>query len=168
MPRLYAFPPIVSNNAKCLILGSMPGQASLQAQQYYAHPHNSFWPIMGALLNFYANLPYASRVQALKRSGIAVWDVLHSCQRSGSLDTAIQADSIITNDFVSFFAEQPQLQRIYFNGATAESLYQRYVLPQLPSLGVCYTRLPSTSPAHAARSFTEKLASWQVITDLCV
>ncbi|RCS59258.1 DNA-deoxyinosine glycosylase [Parvibium lacunae] len=167
---IHAFPPISTPTATRLILGSMPGVASLQAQQYYAHPRNAFWPIMAQLLRFDGALPYASRVAALQTAGIAVWDVLQSCERVGSLDAAIAPASIVANDFAQFFAQHPQITHVFFNGSLAEATFKRTVLPQLNLLPqeqtLQYARLPSSSPAHAALSADAKLAQWrQVITD---
>lgn len=144
-----------------LILGSMPGQASLAAGQYYAHPRNAFWPIMGALVGAGPELPYPRRVQQLQATGIALWDVLAECERPGSLDAHIVAASIRANDFAGLLPELPTLRAIAFNGSAAEQAFRRHVLPALPGLRVDLLRLPSTSPAHAARSLTQKLAEWQ-------
>ncbi len=151
-------------DARVLILGSMPGEASLAAQQYYAHPRNAFWPIMGALLGFDAALPYVARLTCLTRSGIAMWDVLAACRRSGSLDSAIEADSIEPNDFTAFLRDHTGVRGVLFNGGAAEMLFRRQVLPSLPdefAVLPC-TRLPSTSPAHAAKGFGEKCAAWRI------
>ncbi|WP_166836139.1 DNA-deoxyinosine glycosylase [Rheinheimera pleomorphica] len=150
-------------NARVLILGSMPGAASLAQQQYYAHPRNAFWPLMAQLAGVALTLPYPDRVAALNNSSIALWDVIASCQRSGSLDSAIRDEQ--PNDFSAFFAAQPKLVAIAFNGAKAWHSFKRYVVPQqiLPA-GVTLLTLPSTSPAHAALSFNEKLAQWQQLS----
>jgi hypoxanthine-DNA glycosylase len=159
---LQGFPPIASDHSHVLILGSMPSVASLQAQQYYAHPRNAFWPIQQALWGIADQASYEERVQILQAKGVAVWDVLASCKREGSLDSAIDADSVVVNDFESFFVEYQQIKAIFFNGATAENYFKKYVLLK-PSL--VFQRLPSTSPAHASLSFEQKLAKWQSIKD---
>lgn len=158
-----SFPPIAAPNAEILILGSMPGQASLAANEYYAHPRNGFWPIMAQLLNFDPKAPYAERLQALTLARIALWDVLHSCTRRGSLDANIDSDSSIANDFSAFLGQRPSIKRIFFNGAKAESTFIKHVTPKLDSSGILISRLPSTSPAHAALSFEEKLQAWKAI-----
>lgn len=160
MSPVTSFPPLSRPGARVLILGSMPGVASLNAQQYYAHPRNSFWPIMARIAGFDATAPYAMRVNALTRAGIAVWDVLQSCVRSGSLDSAIQAGTRVPNDFVSFFAEHPGIRLVCFNGAEAQQSFARHVLPTLRAEGVRFVRLPSTSPAHAM-ALERKLAAWR-------
>ncbi|GMV56087.1 MAG: DNA-deoxyinosine glycosylase [Betaproteobacteria bacterium] len=162
MSRIQGFPPIADADARVLILGSMPGLASLRAGEYYAHPRNAFWPIMGALIGAAPALPYAVRVALLRTHGIALWDVLASCVRSGSLDAGIEPGSVIANDFASFFRTHTAIRRIYFNGAAAEASFRRHVLPGLASPILPHHRLPSTSPAHAAMSFERKLAAWRV------
>ena len=165
MTRVRSFAPIADCSATRLILGSMPGVASLRAGQYYAHPRNLFWRILGELVGMDPGKPYADRVGALAASGIALWDVLKSCTRPGSLDTAIVKDSMVPNDFAAFFARHPLVRRVYFNGSTAELVYRRQVLPRVSADALEYVRLPSTSPAHAALSYADKLAAWRVVTD---
>lgn len=149
--------------ARLLILGSMPGAQSLSEQQYYAHPRNAFWPIMAKLLDFDPQLPYAKRLLLLQHHGVALWDVLQSCQRQGSLDAAIRAEQ--PNDFQQLL-QQSQLKLIAFNGAKAWQCFRKSVLPQLvtENLPECIT-LPSTSPAHAAKPFSEKFEHWQKLSD---
>jgi len=142
----------------------MPGIKSLQEQQYYAHPRNAFWPIMASLYDVDLSLDYAARCQQLRQNQIAVWDVLKSCRRQGSLDQAIEADSIVANDFNSFLRQHSEIQRIFFNGAKAEQVFKRHVLPTLNvEQPLSFQLLPSTSPAHAALSFDDKLNLWQII-----
>jgi len=162
MTRIRSFPPIANTKARVLILGSMPGKASLAAGQYYAHPQNLFWRILGEVTGAAAASPYAARVRALKSCGIALWDVLESCVRVGSLDAAIDDSSMRANDFVSFYRAHPRIAQVYFNGAKAEACYRKHVLPQLgdapaPSAG---RRLPSTSPANASLSREAKQRAW--------
>ncbi len=164
LPPLYSFAPIENRRARLSILGSMPGEASLRAGQYYAHPHNAFWPILGDLLHFDPALPYRQRTAALKASGIALWDVLLSCRRRGSLDADIDPRSLAVNDFSAFFKTHPRIRAVFFNGATAETCFRRYV-PQagLPA-DLVTRRLPSTSPAMASLNFAEKKEAWRMIT----
>jgi hypoxanthine-DNA glycosylase len=162
MTRVRSFPPIADTKAQVLILGSMPGKASLAAGQYYAHPQNLFWRILGEVTGAAPASPYAARVRALKSCGIALWDVLESCVREGSLDAAIDDATIRANDFASFYRAHPRIARVYFNGAKAEDCYRRYVLPQLgdaPAPLVC-RRLPSTSPANASLSREDRHRAW--------
>lgn len=144
----------------------MPGRDSLAAGKYYAHPHNAFWKIMAAILGFEPQLPYRGRLKALRDARIALWDVMRSCKRTGSLDASIEAATIQPNDFPSFFAAHKRIDRVFFNGSTAEATYLRHVLPSVVSLDLQYTRLPSTSPAHAALSFAKKLAAWRAALNL--
>ena len=159
---LHAFPPLVDEHAHTLILGSMPGEASLDARQYYAHPRNLFWPIVAEVMGFAADLPYPERCAALLARGCALWDVLATCERAGSLDADIRNGT--PNDFPAFFAQYPRITRVFFNGSTAEREFHRKVLPKLElsegrPLTLC--RLPSTSPAYAALRRDQKTALWR-------
>jgi double-stranded uracil-DNA glycosylase len=163
LPLHRSFPPIADHRAKILILGSMPGVKSLEQQQYYAHPRNAFWPIMSALFAIDRTLDYDKRCQLLVDKQIAVWDVLQACQRQGSLDQAINSASMVTNDFNLFLQHHPDITKIVFNGAKAEHVFKRLVLPTLtePQHTILRLLLPSTSPAHASLSFDDKLAIWR-------
>ena len=168
MSQVSGFPPVVGSNPRVLILGSMPGKASLEQQQYYAHPRNAYWPIMGALFDAGPELPYAERLRRLTDSGIVLWDVLESCFRPGSLDSSIDDTSTRPNDFASLFARHRRIRHIFFNGQKAANLFRRKVLPGLPdSAGELALRtLPSTSPAHASRSYAEKLQAWSIVREV--
>ena len=165
--RVRSFAPVASADARILILGSMPGVASLNAGQYYAHPQNRFWLIMGRLLGFDPlQTLYEQRIRYLTNAGVALWDVLQSCERSGSLDSAIRRETQVVNDFPGFLATHPNIRRIYFNGAHAEQSFRRYVRPLLPdTTALTFIRLPSTSPAHASLSFDDKLACWRSVIE---
>lgn len=145
----------------------MPGIASLQAGQYYAHPRNGFWPVMESLWGVPAAASYASRVRAVKQAGIAIWDVLASCRRRSSLDSDIDADSVEVNDFAWFFRAHRALRVIAFNGGTAVKLFRRHVLPGLdaPARDLPLVQLPSTSPAHARLSLAAKRRAWSVLNN---
>ena len=162
--RLHGLPPIVGPGTRVLILGSFPGAASLRARQYYAHPRNQFWTILQAL---WPEVPmdsdYAQRCQWLLNCGLGLWDVYASCERAGSLDSAIRNAQV--NDFASLKARCPQLQMIVHNGG--ESFKHAGATA---ALGLPVRKLPSTSPANASWSFERKLAAWcEVMTasDLC-
>lgn len=159
----FCLPPVADKNSRVLILGSMPGVASLRAQQYYAHPQNAFWPIMGALVGASPDLPYARRLAALRKSGIALWDVLACCFREGSLDSAIVGEEV--NDLAGFLARHPKVERLCFNGAKAAQSFARGVDPATLPKGLSFHRLPSTSPAHAGMNRTDKLAAWRAVTE---
>ncbi|HEX5611889.1 MAG TPA: DNA-deoxyinosine glycosylase [Burkholderiales bacterium] len=158
-----SFPPIADGRSRVLVLGSMPGGESLRANQYYAHRRNAFWTIMSELLGFDAQLPYETRVRALRSAGIALWDVLHSCKRDGSLDSSIEAASETANDFRAFFQAHPAIRAVFFNGAKAQSAFEAHVRPALADLELRYQRLPSTSPAHAGMPVAMKLKAWRAV-----
>jgi len=138
----------------------MPGAASLAAARYYAHPRNAFWPIVGGLFGFDPALDYPGRLLALMAAGVALWDVIGSCQRLGSLDSAIVAGSIEANDFAAFFAVHREIRHVFFNGQAAATAFRRHVPAPV---GVRCHRLPSTSPAHAALSLADKRVAWAVL-----
>lgn len=162
--RIQGFPPLAQAGAQLLILGSMPSRESLSQHRYYAHPRNAFWPIVTSLLSIDAE-DYDERVRLVTACGIAVWDVLRDCVRPGSLDSDIDERTAVTNDFEAFFASHPGIRRVFFNGAKAESVYEKRVLPDLPGRwsALPRQRLPSTSPAHAGMSLDEKRDAWRVI-----
>ena len=163
MARIQSFEPIEDRNAEILILGSMPGRASLIAGQYYAHAQNAFWRIISELIELDAAAPYETRVRGLKSSRIALWDVLHSCTREGSLDSMIEHDTQTANDFRMFFRTHRKISHVFFNGIKAEACFKRHVLPDIDGGSVSYARLPSTSPANASMSFADKLGAWRAI-----
>jgi len=156
-PLLHGLPPIIGDDARTLILGNVPSVMSLGAQEYYANPRNAFWKIAGEILGFAADGPYDDRTVALTARGVAVWDVLRSCRRVGSLDSAVEPDSMVANNFGQLFERHPQIIRVFFNGAAAEKNFNRLVrvAPDLE-----YRRLPSTSPAQTMR-YADKLSAWR-------
>lgn len=160
--RALGFPPVADEQARVLVVGSMPGQASLTAAQYYAHPRNAFWPILSAICGVPPTAPYERRLAALRSCGIALWDVLHACVRPGSLDADIDESTIVVNDFAAFLATHPRVRTVLCNGGKAFASWRRHVQPTLSRVELTVRRLPSTSPAHAARSFADKLATWRV------
>jgi double-stranded uracil-DNA glycosylase len=161
------FPPVARRDATVLILGSLPGRRSLQLQQYYAHPQNSFWRIIAALFAAESSHPYTQRLKTLTANRIALWDVLAAAMRPGSLDSSIVPHSAVPNNFAEFFRAHPRIRRVYFNGQKAEVLFRRRVLPALAaaSAGIHFECLPSTSPAHAGMTFAQKLDRWQRIKE---
>ena len=148
-----------------LILGSLPSQQSLRMHEYYGNPQNAFWRVMGELFDAGPDIPYQDRAEILKRRGIAVWDVLQSSVRRGSMDAAIDAKKATPNDFRMFYDEHPMLELLCFNGKKAAELYQRLVAPQ--GIGAIdyieFRTMPSTSPAYASMKFDEKVHHWSVI-----
>lgn len=161
------FPAQVSAQCRVLVLGSMPGIASLQAAQYYAHPRNRFWPLMQALCGVDARLDYAARIAALNAAGVGLWDVIGRCQRRGSLDAAIVRGSEVPNRLGALIAGLPQLRAVACNGGTAHQAFMRFIAPSLALDGrpLAIWSLPSTSPANAAWPLPRLQAAWQPLAD---
>lgn len=159
------FAPVALADARILILGSMPGVASLQATQYYAFTRNAFWQIMGDLYSAGPELGYPLRLQKLQENKIALWDVIASCHRPGSLDSDISKKDLTTNNFSEFFKQHPRISHICFNGQKAATLFNSLVAPSLDIRFETIT-LPSTSPAHAAKDYAAKLEAWSVLRTL--
>ncbi|MDJ0749737.1 MAG: DNA-deoxyinosine glycosylase [Woeseiaceae bacterium] len=157
MARSEGFPPVARDDARILILGSLPGARSIAEQQYYAHPQNAFWRIMAELFGIEGD--YAARCRQLCEHGIALWDVLQSSVRRGSMDAAIRLNSAQPNDFETFFAEHPTIGTIGFNGGKSRQLFARFV-GQGPR-DALLVQLPSTSPAYASMPFSVKLERWR-------
>lgn len=155
------FPPVVGKDARVLILGTMPGLVSLRQRQYYAHPQNQFWRLLGlALREDLAGLPYARRLAAVKRRGVALWEVFASCERPGSLDADITEAE--PND-VPRLAREHGIKAVFCNGATSWSAYRRLFSGDMPA-GVEAFPLPSSSPAHAGRTLEQKSRAWTRIS----
>ncbi|MDJ0938212.1 MAG: DNA-deoxyinosine glycosylase [Woeseiaceae bacterium] len=153
------FPPVAQSDARLLILGSLPGERSIAAQEYYAHPRNAFWRIMEELYGIGGD--YEQRCRQLTEQRIALWDVLASSVRPGSLDADIAMDTAQANDFRGFLAGHPEVTRVFFNGRKAEQLFRRFVADTLSDDAPILVGLPSTSPAHAAMPFDKKLGIWR-------
>mgnify|MGYP000844113915 CR=1 FL=1 len=152
----------IRRDARILVLGSMPGSASLRQAQYYAHPRNRFWPLMEALCGVDATLPYAARLERLSAVGIGLWDVIGRCQRRGSLDADIVRGSEVANPIAAHIATLPRLHLIACNGAAAHAAFMRFIAPDLPPRhDLQVIALPSTSPANASWSLPRLVAAWQ-------
>jgi len=158
-PLLTGLAPVIAPDTRILILGSFPGAASLAAQQYYAHPRNQFWKLVGALVgeDLYG-LPYAERLPRLLAHRIGLWDVLAACEREGSLDSAIRKAA--ANDFERLHRLCPQLETVGFNGQASGKF-----AVQFAQAGYRTVVLPSSSPAHMALDFEQKLAVWRTLVD---
>lgn len=158
-PLLTGLAPVIAPDTRILLLGSFPGAASLAAQQYYAHPRNQFWKLVGALVgeDLYG-LPYDQRLPRLLAHRFGLWDVLAACEREGSLDSAIRKPA--ANDFERLHKLCPQLETVGFNGQASGKF-----APQFAQAGYRTVVLPSSSPAHMAMSFDEKLAVWRRLVD---
>ena len=166
MDQVQSFEPIVGRRPRILILGSMPGVASLEAVQYYAHPRNAFWPIMGELFAVNHKASYESRICGLEKLPLILWDTLQVCRRPGSLDSNIDISSAQANDFPALLRQFPEINAIVFNGTTSEKYFRKLVVPILPGItDIDLLRMPSTSPANAGMSFAQKLAAWRRILD---
>jgi hypoxanthine-DNA glycosylase len=169
-PLLESLPPAVPDTARVLLLGSMPGAASLAAQQYYAHPRNNFWPFMSELFGVDSSQPYAERLRQLNAAGVGVWDVLQNCERPGSLDSSILRSTEVPNDVATLLQHRPQITMVGCNGAKAFQLFQRYVTPQLEKgssetlARIKVLQLPSTSPANQSIPRQVKLDRWGALT----
>jgi len=165
--RLQGLAPLVSPGTRVLVLGSFPGVRSLQRQQYYAHPQNQFWRILQGL---WPQAPwpedgdYAERCRCALAQGLGIWDVYASCEREGSLDSAIREAQL--NDFPALLRQCPQLQGIAHNGG-ASHRHARTVEHSLVHAGLAgrvqMHKLPSTSPAHASWTFERKLSAWRAV-----
>ena len=159
MSRKRAFDPVVDANTRLLILGSLPGDASLRAGQYYGHPRNAFWRLIGGVIGRdLAALSYEDRLAALRAAGVGLWDVIASAERPGSLDAAIRAPEAA--DLRALVATLPALRAVAFNGGKAAKLGRAVLADR--SEGVALIDLPSSSPAHA-RPFEEKAAAWAAL-----
>jgi hypoxanthine-DNA glycosylase len=159
MTRKSGFPPVVDAQTRVLILGSLPGEASLAIAQYYGNPRNAFWRLMEGVLDTpLVPLPYEDRLAVLLSRGAGLWDVIAEAERPGSLDAAIRDPA--ANDLLTLIETLPNLRAVAFNGGTAAKLGGRLIGERVATLA-----LPSSSPAHAARSFAQKADAWRVISD---
>ena len=157
MNRIFSFPPIVFNDSKILILGSVPGAKSLEMQEYYAHPQNKFWKILFEIFNENFTTIYSEKLAFLKKSKIAVWDVIDSCERVGSLDSKIMNEE--SNDILKLLEEYPNIEAIFCNGGKSFKNLQKMAGKDFE---IPIYLLPSTSPLHTI-SFEKKLEDWKVI-----
>lgn len=166
MTRITGFPPLLGTAPRVLILGSMPSVASLEKQQYYGKSQNAFWRIMGELFAAGPELDYAVRTQRLTDAGIAVWDVLASCVRPGSLDSAIDMQTVEVNPLAGMLERETTITHVFLNGRKAEEVFVNRVVPDLMRKDVLFECLPSTSPANAAMNFATKLERWRVVANV--
>ena len=153
-PRETGFPPVVDASTRVLILGSLPGEASLAVSQYYGNPRNAFWRLMEGVLGVeLVPLDYGARLAALLSHGVGLWDVIAEAERPGSLDAAIRDPA--ANDLLALIDNLPALKAVAFNGGTAAKLGGRLIGERIPTIA-----LPSSSPAHAAKTFEQKAQAW--------
>lgn len=156
-----SFPPIISPGSRILILGTMPGRMSLERQQYYANPHNTFWRIMFGIFNKNVPAAYEKRIELLRKKKIALWDVLKNCHREGSLDEDILNE--VPNDFPALFEQYPNIKVIVFNGNNPYKYFKKYIGLKT---GHAYHIMPSTSPANRTKRFEQKLELWKAVREL--
>ena len=171
--RITGLPVEADLSAHTLILGSMPGKASLNACQYYAHPRNLFWPLICQSLGISPEMSYAEKMQTLKSQGYALWDVIAACERNGSLDISIRLQTLELNSLVPFLERHCRIERIFFNGKMACSLFMKHIVPKINAASAItcqkdadayqYVCLPSSSPANAAISRLLKEQAWQML-----
>lgn len=157
LPMREGLPPVIDEGAHTLVLGSFPSERSLECGEYYANRRNQFWPLLGAVLDFDPTAPYPERIDAVRQRGVALWDVVHSCRRAGSMDAKIDRKSLVINDFGTLLSQHPSIERIFVNGLTAFELFERHVATPLPA-----ARLPSSSGA-ATMPWPDKLQQWQAV-----
>lgn len=155
-----AFPPLVNQNSKILILGTMPGEKSLELQEYYGNKGNSFWKLLFTLFDQPLPKEYAEKKQLLKENDIALWDVLAYCERTGSLDSNIKNEK--ANDFESFYKQYPNIRHVFFSSKNASNFYDKYVGRKKD---LQYSILPSPSGANASKSFLQKLEEWEALLE---
>lgn len=155
-----AFPPLVNQNSKILILGTMPGEKSLELQEYYGNKGNSFWKLLFTLFDQPLPATYTEKKQLLEENDIALWDVLAYCERTGSLDSNIRNEK--ANDFESFYKKYPSIKHVFFSSKNASKFYDKYVGRRKD---IQYTILPSPSGANASKSFMQKLEEWETIME---
>ena len=155
--RISSFPPIISEGSKILILGSVPGVKSLEMQQYYAHPQNQFWKIIFQLFEEDFTADYQKRTEIIRKNNIALWDVIDSCEREGSLDTKIRNEE--HNDILKILRHHPNIKAVFCNGQKSFKNLKKILgkEAEIPALV-----LPSTSPLHTV-SFDKKLAEWEIL-----
>jgi len=161
---IVSFEALANPSAKVLVLGSMPGQASLHEAQYYAHPRNAFWWIMSELFTFDVKSAYQKKVEYITGRGVAVWDVLAQCARQGSLDSNIEPVSEVANSIAEFLSTYCSIGTIFFNGQKAAQSFNKHVIADLADIeSYQFHTLPSTSPANASLSKQQKLQKWQLL-----
>lgn len=159
--RIRSFAPIVDQHSKILILGSVPGIKSLEAKQYYAHPQNKFWNIIFEIFEQDFTTDYLQRIKILQKNKIALWDVIDSCERNGSLDSEIRNEE--ANQIADLLERHPNIQAIFCNGQKSYKNLQK-ILGKNFKLPIHV--LPSTSPAYAGMRYNQKLAVWRKINEI--
>ena len=155
----HPFDPVWDRESKILILGSFPSVKSREQMFFYGHPRNRFWTVVSTLLGIETPVTTEEKRAMLLNNRIALWDVIASCDIYGSADSSIK--NAVPND-IGFIIKNSKIERIFTNGATADKLYKKYILP---ATGIEAMRLPSTSPANAAKSVDELVKEWAITVD---
>ena len=153
--KKYSFPPLAGEDSEILILGSLPGEKSLEMQQYYAFPQNAFWKIMFQIFEKDFSDDYEVRKKLIIDNKLALWDTIQSGTRKGSLDSDIKNEE--PNDIVGFIKEHPHIKRILLNGKKPEAMFKKYI----GDVGIETVTMPSTSPANARVKYEQKLDVWK-------
>lgn len=164
MPIVSSFPPQVNRGCRALVLGTMPGIRSLAMQQFYAHPRNLFWPLMGEFFGAGFDFSYDERLARLQANAVGLWDVLQQCERTGSLDGAIRAGSEVPNDIAGLLEQHPTIGAIVLNGAKASDVFRRRIAPLIEPARrarLAILPMPSTSPANASLPPVRKREQWE-------
>jgi double-stranded uracil-DNA glycosylase len=167
--RIFSLEPVVDSRVRVLVLGSMPGSISLARSEYYAHPRNRFWPLMESLARIPAALPYQERLILLNAAGIGLWDVLYSCERSGSLDSGIDRSTERCNDIGGLLRVHEQIQLVCCNGGRSFRSFKTLMEPRLDDASrerVRMIQMPSTSPANASYGMDRLLESWSILVPI--
>ncbi|MFN8255094.1 MAG: DNA-deoxyinosine glycosylase [Bacteroidales bacterium] len=159
--KVYSFPPVVSEKSLVLILGTMPGRASLQANEYYAHEQNAFWKILFLIFNQPFSKIYSEKTRLIINNSLSIWDTLKYCERPGSLDSSIKNE--VPNDINGLLNIYPGIRHVIFNGKQAEKFYHKY---NNKNDKITLHTMPSTSPANAKISNADKIARWSIIKTL--
>ncbi|MEO7431431.1 MAG: DNA-deoxyinosine glycosylase [Dokdonella sp.] len=163
VPIVTSFPAEVTEGCRVLVLGTMPGVRSLEKQQFYAHPRNLFWPLMGEFFDAGPEVPYDARLARVQAYGVGLWDVLRQCERTGSLDGAIRAGSEVPNDIGALLEQHPTIGAIALNGAKAADMFLLRIAPMIDAsrlARIALLPMPSTSPANASLSLSAKRERW--------
>jgi methylated-DNA-[protein]-cysteine S-methyltransferase len=163
MAFIHSFDPVIDDNSRVLVLGSMPGKLSLEKCEYYAHPQNLFWNLIYSTFSAQPDLAYQDKLCFLNSKKVALWDVIQECDRSGSSDSKIVNPTI--NDFGALLTRYPNIRYICFNGKKAESLFRR-ILGSITYHKILLFTLPSSSPANASISSSKKQEAWSLIKEL--
>ena len=156
----HPFPPLYNKDSRILILGSFPSVKSREQMFFYGHPQNRFWKVISSVFECDVPQTIEEKKQLLLKHGIALWDVIASCEITGSSDSSIK--NVKVND-LSIILEEADIMQIFVNGSTAEKYFKKYTKAQIKRDAIC---LPSTSPANAAWSVNRLVEEWKVLKSI--